>query len=50
MQFDRMMMPEQIHIAVPIERDGRVDARVLLIMRNTAWQLFQVWMLGGGRV
>ena len=47
-EFTRMTMPDDIAIAVPIESDGRVDARLLLIMRNTAWYLYQVWFLDDG--
>ncbi|QDP63908.1 MAG: hypothetical protein Unbinned3992contig1000_22 [Prokaryotic dsDNA virus sp.] len=44
MHFERMKMPAGIHIAVPIENDGRVDGRLLLIMRDSAWYLFRHWL------
>jgi hypothetical protein len=42
MQFDLMHLPNKIPIAVPIENDGQVDSRTLLIMRNEAWRLVQL--------
>ena len=41
MQFDLMHLPDDIPIAVPIEDDGQIDSRTLLIMRNEAWRLAQ---------
>ena len=38
MQFDLMHLPDDIPIAVPIEDDGQIDSRTLLIMRNEAWR------------
>jgi hypothetical protein len=46
-RFTRMEMPEQIQIAAPIEDDGRIDARTLLVMRNNAWFLFHEWLMVG---
>tara|TARA_R100000664_G_scaffold6870_2_gene11940 strand:+ start:554 stop:700 length:147 start_codon:yes stop_codon:yes gene_type:complete len=42
MQFDLMHLPDDIPIAVPIEDDGQIDSRTLLIMRNEAWRLVQL--------
>ena len=42
MQFDLMHLPDEIPIAVPIEDDGQIDSRTLLIMRNEAWRLVQL--------
>ena len=34
-----MHLPDDIPIAVPIESDGQIDSRTLLVMRNEAWRL-----------
>tara|TARA_R100001463_G_scaffold121789_1_gene178091 strand:+ start:1861 stop:2007 length:147 start_codon:yes stop_codon:yes gene_type:complete len=39
MKFALMQMPDGVPIAVRIEKDGTVDARVLMLMRNMTWIL-----------
>ena len=41
-KFDLMHLPDDIPIAVPIENDGQIDSRTLLVMRNEAWRLAQL--------
>lgn len=43
MQFDLMHLPGDVPIAVPIESDGQVDSRTLLVMRDVAWSLLRDW-------
>tara|TARA_Y100000114_G_C11539510_1_gene221940 strand:+ start:210 stop:356 length:147 start_codon:yes stop_codon:yes gene_type:complete len=43
MQFDLMHLPDEVPIAVPIENDGQIDSRTLLVMRDTAWSVLQEW-------
>jgi len=42
MQFDLMHLPDEVPIAVPIENDGQIDSRTLLVMRNEAWRLLKI--------
>ena len=46
-RFDIMYLPKRIPLAVPIEHDGRIDARLLIMMRDMAW--YHVCRLGWSR-
>ena len=37
-----MHLPDEVPIAVPIENDGQIDSRTLLVMRNEAWRLLKI--------
>ena len=42
-KYELMDMPNSIKIAVPIEEDERIDGKLLLMLRNTAWRFAGNW-------
>lgn len=42
-KYELMDMPNSIKIAVPLEEDERINARLLLMLRNKAWSIAGSW-------
>ena len=42
-KYELMNMPNSIKIAVPIEEDERINAWLLLLLRNKAWSIAGNW-------
>jgi hypothetical protein len=39
-KFIMMEMPSNIKVAVPIDAEEMIDSRLLIILRDQAWQIF----------
>tara|TARA_R100000742_G_C4205212_1_gene33164 strand:- start:165 stop:341 length:177 start_codon:yes stop_codon:yes gene_type:complete len=42
-KYELMNMPNSIKIAVPLEEDERINAKLLLMLRNNAWRIAGNW-------
>jgi len=40
-RFVMMEMPSNIKVAVPFAADEMIDSRLLIILRDRAWQIFR---------
>ncbi len=47
MNFIMMDMPSKIKVAIPIDEDETIEERLLLILRDRAWSLYQTYFQEG---
>ena len=43
MKFVMMDMPNEIKVAIPVDEDEEDEERLLIILRDQAWHLFQTY-------